>query len=255
MLIGPAKSAVVRDAAGVLHVGAISGGKDSSAMALELRERFPDRPFLWVCTPTGDEPEEMFAHWRNLGERLDSPIYPVSSGMSLDGLIDHYNALPNWRQRWCTRRLKIEPYGEWMTAQTANGPVVSYVGLRADEPQREGGDYDEIPGVETTFPMRVWGWSLSDVRACLDRHGVRIPRRTDCNRCYHQTLFEWFLLWLESLPIYLAAEAQEARTGHTFRSPSRDTWPAALAEMRARFEAGDIPSERKRATACRVCSL
>jgi hypothetical protein len=55
-----------RDNNGVLHVLALSGGHDSTALAFLLKDREP-RPYNYVCTPTGDELPEMFAHWRNLG--------------------------------------------------------------------------------------------------------------------------------------------------------------------------------------------
>jgi hypothetical protein len=255
MLIGPPQNVIIRDIVGTLHVVGVSGGKDSSAMSLELHDRYPDTPFLHLCTPTGDEPDDMVAHWLHLGDLLGSRIWPVSCGLSLDGLIRQYDALPNWRQRWCTRQLKIEPYEEWLIAQANIGPVVSYIGLRADEPEREGGDYDSIPDVFATFPMREWGWGITEVMACLERNKLCIPRRTDCRRCYHQTLHEWYLLWAETPEHYADAEQQETDTGHTFRSPSRDTWPAALADMRVMFEAGRVPVPRKRVTACRVCSL
>lgn len=255
LLLGPPPSALQRDSDGVLHVVALSGGKDSTAMAFRLREMHPDRPFTHVCTPTGDELPDMVEHWLRIGDRLGSRVWPISSGHSLDGLCRAYNALPNWRQRWCTRQLKIEPYAAWLTEMVKDGPGVSYVGLRADEAEREGGDYTSIPGVTMAFPMREWGWGLGDVLDYLDSIGVAIPRRTDCAKCYHQTLIEWWTLWSEHPEIYANAERMEADTGHTFRSPSRDTWPASLAEMRVRFEAGEIPRSRKRQTQCRVCVL
>ena len=45
------------------HVVALSGGKDSTALALRLAEIEP-REYIYVCTPTGNEPPEMFAHWK-----------------------------------------------------------------------------------------------------------------------------------------------------------------------------------------------
>jgi hypothetical protein len=134
------------------------------------------------------------------------------------------------------------------------GPVHSYVGLRADEPTREGGDYRSVPGVEMVCPMRDWGWSLAHVIGYLMERQVIIPRRTDCARCYHQTLHEWWMLWREAPTIYADAEMDESNTGHTFRSPSRDTQPAALRDLRLKFEAGYVPAQRKRATQCRVCA-
>ena len=47
------------------HVVALSGGKDSTAMALELNAREP-RDYSYLITPTGNEPPEMVAHWSRL---------------------------------------------------------------------------------------------------------------------------------------------------------------------------------------------
>ena len=170
-----------------------------------------------------------------------------------------FQAVPNFQQRWCTRMLKIEPYAEWLTLQVVSGPVRSYVGLRADEEDREGGDYRDISffgySVQMEFPMREWGWGLEEVVASLERRGICIPRRTDCAHCYHQTLFEWWTLWNEAPEIYAEGEAWEKATGFTLRSPGRDTWPSALKDLRKEFEASRIPKQRKRATSCRACNL
>lgn len=236
------------------HVVALSGGKDSTAMALRLAEIEP-RNYVYVCTPTGDEPPEMFAHWRKISGLLGKPLTPVIGG-TLNGLIEKQKALPNWRQRWCTRILKIEPYAAWLMKQPK--PCVSYVGLRADEPEREGGDYLDIPGVEMDFPMRRWGWGLSDVLRYLKDRGVAIPKRTDCRLCFFQRLIEWFELWRDHPEAWADGERLEALTSHTFRSPGRDTWPASMVGLRARFEAGDVPRDTRDPVAgmkCRVCTL
>lgn len=243
-----------------LHVVALSGGKDSTAMALRLAEIAP-RDYTYICTPTSNEPPAMFAHWRNLGVLLGKPLVPVMGG-SLAGLIMKQNALPNWRQRWCTRMLKIEPYAAWLMQQASMyDRVVSYVGLRADEPTREGGDYSDVPGVEMAFPMREWGWGIADVLGYLKDKDVTIPKRTDCALCFYQRLHEWYELWLEHPDAYAEGEAFEAMTGYTFRSPGRDTWPAGLKELRAEFEAGRIPKQRQSQKdkiadmQCRVCRI
>jgi hypothetical protein len=236
------------------HIVALSGGKDSTAMALRLAEVEPN-DYVYVCTPTGDEPPAMFAHWLHLGELLGSPILPIMGG-TLVGLIEQQNALPNWRQRWCTRMLKIEPYARWLGQQ---GECTSYVGLRADEEEREGGDYASIPGVVMDFPLRRWGWGLEEVVGYLKDRGVEIPKRTDCLKCFFQRLIEWYEFWRDHPASWAEGERLEALTGHTFRSPSRDTWPASMEGLRARFEAGDIPRDTRvdalYAMKCRVCRL
>lgn len=252
---------IERDADGTAHILGLSGGDDSSILSVLLKEREP-RIYNYVCTPTGDELPEMFAHWRALGERLGRRIIPLME-VSLKQLIDEYQSLPNFRQRWCTRRIKIVPYRKFLSALVEQGPVVSYIGLRADEPGRAGGAYGDIDGVTMRFPLREWGMGEDDVQAELAARGIKIPPRTDCARCYHQRLGEWFLLWLENRDIFMDAVNDEQRTGYTFRTPGRDAWPSALADLAAEFERGNIPTtslnrmarEHMRAGSCRVCSL
>lgn len=252
-----------RDESGVLHIVALSGGHDSTALSVELKEREP-RPYNYICTPTGDELPAMFAFWNWLGSDnvLGKRIIPIMAG-TLESVIHQEKMLPNFRARFCTRILKIEPYRQFLQREAAQGPVVSYVGLRADESGRAGGAYDDIDGVTMRFPLREWGMGEAEVQAVLAKHNIRCPDRTDCAKCYHQRLGEWYELWLFHPEIYADAEALEAQYGATFRTPGRDSWPSGLREMRLRFEAGDKPTlslnrmvrERMAAGGCRVCSL
>lgn len=264
MLAGLYIEIMTRDVNGLLHVVALSGGKDSTALALRLAEVEP-RDYAYVITPTGNELPEMFAHWRRLGEMLGRPLQPVHGNKSLQGLIREQTMLPNHRARWCTRMLKLEPYYRWLSAQT---PCVSYVGLRADEESRAGMIFPDTDGVRMRFPMQEWGWDEADVRSYLDKRGVTIPERTDCAACFWQKIGEWWRLWKDNPNEYAEAEAlekhvSEARgTEYTFRSPQRDSWPASLADLRVEFERGRVPKrslaimdKRRQVGACRVCTL
>lgn len=252
-------------------IAAVSGGKDSTAMALRLAEMGVE--FTPVCTPTGNELPEMIDHWKRLGELLGRPLLPVTVGHSLQGLIRKFEMLPNHTARWCTRILKLEAYYRWLETQM---PCISYVGLRADEESRPGMIFPDAEGVDMRFPMREWGWDEAAVFAFLEQRNVRVPARTDCAWCYHQTLGEWWRLWKLHPDIYQeAVEAEEwvsKQRGKTFtfRNPLRDNWPAGLRELREWFEAGHIPPRtvtqediflggvrRKtmRSGSCRMCSL
>jgi hypothetical protein len=252
----------VRDNQNVLHVVGLSGGHDSTALSFLLRERNPDTPYNYVFTPTGDELPPMFDHWINLGERLGRRLVPIMAG-TLHGMMKEESILPNFQARWCTRRLKIEPYRKFLFEQTAIGPVVSYVGLRADEEGRAGGAYGDIPGVEMRFPLREWGFGEDEVQATLRRFGVVCPDRTDCGNCYHQRLGEWYEYWRDYPERAYRMADLEVEKGGTLRTPGRDSWPSALHELFAEFAKGRIPTlslnrmkrERMEAGGCRVCSL
>lgn len=250
--------------AALKHVVALSGGKDSTALALHLAEIEP-RDYTYVITPTGNEPTAMLAHWRKLAELLGKPLTIATQGKSLHGEIKRQAMLPNHRARWCTRILKLEPYYEWMRA---NAPCVSYVGLRADEAARTGMVFPAEAGIDVRFPMQEWGWSIADVLSYLRGRGVDVPLRTDCVDCFWQQLGELYELWRDDhAAFYLGAEIEEyvsAARGktYTFRSPQRDSWPASRRDLGAEFERGRIPTrslammdKRRGIGACRVCTL
>ena len=231
------------------HIGAISGGKDSVAMALLLKETKPEINFEWVCTPTMNELPEWFEHMKRLRDII-GPIKPIVYRGGLVGLITEWKALPNWRQRWCTRVLKIEPFAAYLMQ---NSPSKFYVGLRADESAREGGDYQAVPNVEMVFPLREAGMGIQQVYNFLEKRNIVIPKRTDCAWCFFQRLIEWYELWKYYPEIYATGEKMEKNTGYTFRSPGRDTQPTSLVDLRRKFEEGYIPKETRKQNACSVC--
>lgn len=124
---------LLRDENNIAHIAGLSFGKDSVCMALALKEKEP-RPYNFVCTPTGDELPEMVAHMDRIETLLGQKVIHLTNG-TLASLINQMHMLPNFRSRFCTRLLKLKPFGEFMTA---NAPVVAYVGLRDDEDEREG---------------------------------------------------------------------------------------------------------------------
>lgn len=230
------------------NIVALSGGKDSTAMALLLADRGED--FVCLFTPTGNELPEVRQHIDRLCKYIDRRLV-ILKNKSLGWWIEFYNGLPNWRMRWCTRQIKIEPcivYLLFHPGSTLN------VGLRADEPLREGlyGPYAEY-----RYPLREAEMSIEDVLAYIQRHeGVKVPVRTDCAVCPYQRLGEWYVLWRDLPEEYEQGIAWEDQTGHTFRSPSRDTWPASLRELRDEFKSGRIPKslpDTDGPEACRVC--
>jgi 3'-phosphoadenosine 5'-phosphosulfate sulfotransferase (PAPS reductase)/FAD synthetase len=231
------------------HVVGLSGGKDSTALALRLAEIEP-RDYEYICNETGNELPDMQAHWAKLEEMLAAPIKRVRYDKDLEGAIAQMNMLPSVFARWCTRVLKIEPTIKYMAELPAES--VLYVGLRADEEERKGLFGEDMV---VRFPLREWGWKESDVWSYLDRRGVCIPKRTDCALCPYQRLGEWRDLYTNHPVMWAKGVELERQIGATFRSPGRDTWPADLESLGKEFAAGRKLRAFKRAETCRVCSL
>lgn len=223
------------------RIVALSGGKDSTALALRLVEVEP-AAYQFCYTPTGQELPAMVEHWAKLGCLLGSPLVRIPGPTLLERIIA-YKTLPNFMMRYCTREVKIEPFIKY----AANlAPAVCYVGIRADEVNgddaREGTNWNGIEGVTQDLPLVRWGWGVNRVREYLRERGVTIPERTDCDCCYHQRIGEWWRLWRDHIDRWMKLEALEIWTGHTFRSEHRDSWPASMNGMRKRFENGFVPN-------------
>lgn len=231
------------------HVVGLSGGKDSTALALWLNENEP-RDYEFICNETGNELPAMRDHWKNLERLLGKPIKPVRYHTDLIGAIEEVKMLPNFRARWCTRLLKIEPTIEYFESLPTGS--VLYVGLRADEEARRGLWGDDIV---VRFPLREQGYIEAMVWAYLADRGVSIPVRTDCALCPYQRLGEWRDLWANHPDMYAQGIAIERRHGHTFRSAGRDTWPADLESLAKEFASGRELRKSSRDTTCRICSL
>jgi 3'-phosphoadenosine 5'-phosphosulfate sulfotransferase (PAPS reductase)/FAD synthetase len=224
-------------------------------MALVMAERGEE--FVLLFTPAGNEPPELFEHVEHIAGLVGKDLIQPPNKPLLNW-IEHYQALPSWRMRWCTRQIKILPCIAWLEAHPG---TTLCVGLRADEETRVGiyGDYAQY-----RYPLRELGWKEADVQRYNHQRGITVPKRTNCMLCYDQRLSEWWELWKERPEQFGIGEAYEARTGHTFRSPGRDTWPAPLIQLRQRFKQGEVPRDvdlnldlfdDTAVKRCRVCSL
>lgn len=229
-------------------VVAFSGGKDSTAMALRLSEMGAD--FRLLHTATGNELPGVREHLERVVAATGAELIDLEAP-TLEELINEQECLPSWRMRWCTRMIKIEPMARWLHE---NRGCMLAVGLRADELGRVGGTYDNADA-GISYPLREWGWNEQRVIEYCSERGYSPPDRTDCAVCFFQTLSEWWTLWKEHPELYAQGEQWEKQIGHTFRSPSRDTQPASMADLRLKFEAGYTPRQTRRKTTCRVCSM
>lgn len=200
--------------------------------------------------------ETNFQRWFSTGKNLKKKLGGLTrlQNQSLFDIIEQEGMIPNYRARFCTRILKIEPFIEYMNSLPEGS--IMYVGLRADEEGRLG-LIQKDSKFEVRFPLREWGWGINEVWSYLDSKNVRIPERTDCGCCFFQRLPEWAKLLREHPERYESYVQLEKRMGHTFRSPGRDTWPASLEDLRTQILAGRKMRNTKARgeQKCRFCSM
>lgn len=176
-----------------LYMVPVSGGADSSALAITMSVLFPEIPFRYVFTDTLAETRDLYENMENIQKFLGievTRLKPDNGG--LYGLIDSYGGfLPSMKARWCTRELKLKPYEDYIESIRQDGRQVhSFVGIRADEPTREGlvSKYDFI---KTYFPFQDLGIGRKAVFGIL-QETVGVPRlynhrtRSGCSVCPFQ---------------------------------------------------------------------
>lgn len=180
------------------HVLGLSGGRDSAALAVFMRQHHPELNIDYFFTDTGKELPEVYEFLARLEGFLGKPILRLNPDRGFDYWLREYNYfLPSVSQRWCTRVLKIRPFEAWIRPMLAGGEnVVSYVAIRADESSRTG-MISNLPGLDVQFPLRDAGIDSVGVSRILEDSGVGLPAyyqwrsRSGCTFCFFQRRVEW----------------------------------------------------------------
>ena len=143
----------------IRHLLGISGGKDSAALAIYMKDKYPDLDIEYYTCDTGKELEETYQLIKNLEIYLGKKVTLLqAAGGSDEDPFDHFlkmygGFLPSANSRWCTKKLKLEPFEKFV----GDDPVVSYVGIRGDE-EREG-YISRKANIQSIFPFRKNIWS------------------------------------------------------------------------------------------------
>lgn len=248
----------------VKHVLGLSGGKDSSALALYVKENRPELDVAYFFTDTGYELPETIDFIDKLESKLGF-IHRLNS-RSLNGiegrgevefsslLRKNGNYLPSQRDRWCTVAMKLKPFEKWVDGFISEGyKIKNYVGIRADEPHRSGFMTIDKP-IESVFPFREDGIVKSDIPNILRRNGLDLPEyykwrsRSGCSFCFYQQKIEWLKLMehhpdlFEQAKQFEKADDDSSVTGERFYWLGKGTPletledPARQAEIRANHE-------------------
>lgn len=180
------------------HVLGISGGRDSAALAVYMRQTSPELNLEYFFTDTGKELPEVYEFLGRLEGFLGKPILRLNPDRDFDFWLKEYNNfLPSPQTRWCTRQLKIKPFEAWLRPALAQGEVInSYVAIRSDEHYRAG----YISGQESLkvhLPFREANIDKAGVLELLDAAGLGLPEyyrwrsRSGCTFCFYQQKIEW----------------------------------------------------------------
>lgn len=145
----------------VNHVLGISGGKDSAALAIYMRRKYPQLNLVFYYCDTGKELDETYQLIQSLKSYLETDIITLKSEearLAGENPFDFYyksyrGYLPSSVARWCTKKMKLEPFEQFV----GSSPTVSYVGIRGDE-DREG-YISTKKNIQSIFPFRRNIWS------------------------------------------------------------------------------------------------
>lgn len=190
----------------VRHILSLSGGKDSSALAIYMSDRAEWRNRLgksakestepiemeYVFCDTREELPETYEYLEKLEAFLGKPIKHLYDERGFRHWLGVYQGfLPGPQVRWCTRMLKLKPFEEHVGDDFA----YSYIGIRADE-ERDSSLLKK-PNIKVVYPFKEDGITRDDVVRILNESGASLPKyyewrtRSGCYFCFFQRKSEW----------------------------------------------------------------
>ena len=163
----------------VRHVLGISGGKDSAALAIYIKNNYPDihEKIEYYTSDTGRELDETYKLITRLENFLGKKILRLEAVSEetlskeetnpFDYNLKKYGGyLPSTNARWCTKNLKLDPFEKFVGSDL----VISYVGIRGDE-DREG-YISKKSTIQSIFPFRRNIWSEDVINKVLSNNNI-----------------------------------------------------------------------------------
>jgi Phosphoadenosine phosphosulfate reductase family len=215
----------------VRHILSLSGGKDSTALAIMMKDRVPEMEYVFCDTKK--ELPETYEYLDKLEAFLGRKIVRIADERGFDHWLviksgeehDTRPFLPSSRIRWCTEYLKIKPFERYV----GDDPIMLYVGIRADENRTPY--VSRKPNVKTVLPFIEEDIDLDGVHRILEESGVGLPTCSSLRKSTRRS------------PRRGATPGRSARAWKTCPSPSasprsRRTWRRP---SRRRSHAGGSP--------------
>jgi 3'-phosphoadenosine 5'-phosphosulfate sulfotransferase (PAPS reductase)/FAD synthetase len=196
----------------IRHILGLSGGKDSTALAIFLKDKYPNLDIEYFFCDTHKELPETYDYLKRIEARLGIKINYLGAKKGFDyELALHGGYLPSPKSRWCTIKMKIQPLEEFVGEDEA----ISYIAIRADE-NREG-YISTKPNIKPVFPFREWGLVKADIIKLLEDSGIGLPdyyrwrSRSGCFFCFFQRKYEWVMLAQEHPDLFAKAVEYEQK--------------------------------------------
>lgn len=238
------------------HILGLSGGRDSAALAVYMRQHHPELPIEYFFTDTGKELPEVYKFLDKLEGFLGRHIQRLNPDRDFDFWLEEYgNFLPSPRTRWCTRQLKLRPLEHWLRQDLESGTIIhSYVAIRADEPGREGYQATHR-NMRVHLPLRDAGIDRLGVLEVLGQSDVGEPEyyqwrsRSGCTFCFFQQKIEWVRLAEEHPDRFAEAidyEKTALRDGSPFTWSQGESLTELIAPKRVEQIKADYEKRRER---------
>lgn len=158
------------------YLASFSGGKDSTAMVLELIKRECPLDEVMFCDTYKEFPQ-MYEHIekvKKLVEKKGIKFTVLKSEKSFDYymfervLKGKYKdkrgySFPASKRRWCTRALKLNVIKKHISTLKKDFSIYQYLGIACDEGYRLERESNKKEGL--LFPLVEWEW---DEKMCLD---------------------------------------------------------------------------------------
>jgi 3'-phosphoadenosine 5'-phosphosulfate sulfotransferase (PAPS reductase)/FAD synthetase and related enzymes len=203
----------------VRHILGLSGGKDSTALAIFMRREYPDLEIEYFFCDTHKELKETYEYLGRIEDWLGIKIHYLEAERGFDHWLEVYGGvLPSPKMRWCTKQMKIIPLEKWV----GDDEVITYVGIRADE--NRDGYISTKPNITPKFPFKEHGLVKADIIRLLEESGIGMPdyyrwrSRSGCYFCFFQRKYEWVMLAQEHPGLFQKAVEYEQnhRDGRTY---------------------------------------
>lgn len=156
----------------IRHILGISGGKDSAALSIYLKTKYPQLKIEYYNSDTGCELQET----ELLIDRLEAYLGSIkrlraASDSSENTPFEHFlkamgGFLPSPQQRWCTKKMKLAEFEKYVGGDMA----ISYVGIRGDEDR--DGYISTKPNIQAIFPFRKNIWSIDVINKVLHNDNI-----------------------------------------------------------------------------------